>query len=260
MSLLQVDNLTKSFGGLMATNGVSFTVEQGELSSIIGPNGAGKTTLFNLISGRFQPDQGHVIFDGEEITGLPPFVIVRRGIGRSFQRSNIFPRLTAFENIHAAVLSQHQESRTFWRGQLSMKEHNERTHHILDSVGLLSRRERLGGTLALGDQKRLEIGLALALEPKLMLLDEPTAGMSAEETHSTAELIKQLAHEFKVTTLFTEHDMAVVFGIAETIRVLHMGSFIAEGTPQEISENPEVQRIYLGEEASPSQARRIRPE
>lgn len=255
MSLLQVENLTKSFGGLMATNRVSFTVEEGELSSIIGPNGAGKTTLFNLISGRFAPDEGRILFDGEELTGLPPFVIVRRGIGRSFQRSNIFPRLTVFENIHAAVLSHHRQSHTFWRSQLSMGEHNERTNHILESVGLLSRRGRLGGTLALGDQKRLEIGLALALEPKLMLLDEPTAGMSAEETHSTTELIRQLAHEFRVTTLFTEHDMAVVFDIAEKIRVLHMGSFIATGTAQEISDNPEVQRIYLGEGAAPTATR-----
>lgn len=248
MALLQVENLNKAFGGLQATNDINFTVEEGTLSSIIGPNGAGKTTLFNLITGRFRPDSGRITFENEDLVGLSPHEIVRRGIGRSFQRSNIFPRLTVFENVQTAVLSHDNRSQNVWRATTSLGELNDRTNHILERVGLLTRRQRLSGTLALGDQKRLEIGLALALDPKLMLLDEPTAGMSPEETRSTVALIERLAHEFSVTLLFTEHDMAVVFSIAEKIHVLHMGSFIAAGTPQEISANPEVQRIYLGEE------------
>ena len=246
MSLLQVEHLHKAFGGLQATNNVSFSVEPGELSSIIGPNGAGKSTLYNLITGQIRPDSGRVRFDGQDITGLPAHEIVRRGIGRSFQRSNIFPRLTTFENVQTAVFSQHGQSGNLWRSTRSLGALNERTEYILQNVGLLEKRHRLSGTLALGDQKRLEIGLALALEPKLMLLDEPTAGMSPEETAGTVSLVEKLAHEFKVTMVFTEHDMEVVFGISQKIRVLHAGEIIAAGTPQEISDNPEVQRIYLG--------------
>jgi branched-chain amino acid transport system ATP-binding protein len=247
MSLLRVERLNKSFGGLKATDNISFTVAPGELGSIIGPNGAGKTTLFNLITGYLRPDSGRVFFNGRDITHLPPHAIVRLGIGRSFQRSNIFARLTVFENVQAAVLSHHRQSSNLWRATHRYRELNDRAERILGSVGLLERRNQLSGTLALGDQKRLEMGLALALEPQLMLLDEPTAGMSPEETWSTVALIEILAREFKMTVLFTEHDMAVVFDISQKIRVLHQGQFIAEGVPQEISENPEVQRVYLGE-------------
>lgn len=255
MSLLQVKNLNKAFGGLLATNDVTFTVAQGELSSIIGPNGAGKTTLFNLLTGRFPPDSGRVIFADQDITGLSPYKIVSRGIGRSFQRSNIFPRLTVFENVQTAVLSYHQYGQNLWRTVTGLGQYNERTDHILENIGLQEKRKRLSGVLALGDQKRLEIGLALALEPKLMLLDEPTAGMSPEETTSTVALIEKLAHEFNITLVFTEHDMAVVFSISEKIRVLHAGQIIATGTAQQISDNREVQRIYLGEQ---SERRRFR--
>jgi branched-chain amino acid transport system ATP-binding protein len=255
MSLLRIENLNKAFGGLQATHNVSFTVELGEISSIIGPNGAGKTTLFNLLTGRFRSDSGRVVFEGQDITGLAPHKIVQRGVGRSFQRSNIFPRLTAFENVLAAVLSHEGNGRNPWRTLAGMAEHNDRAAFILNSIGLLEKRERLGGVLALGDQKRLEIGLALALKPKLLLLDEPTAGMSPEETRSTVVLIEKLAREFQVTLLFTEHDMAVVFGISQKIRVLHLGAIIATGTPREISQNPDVQRIYLGDEKSGSRFR-----
>ncbi len=247
MSLLRLEHLNKSFGGLNATHNVNLTLAPGELSSIIGPNGAGKTTLFNLISGYLRPDSGRVFFNDRDITRLPPHAIVRLGIGRSFQRSNIFPRLTVFENVQAAVFSHHRQEGNLWRSTRNFSALNDRVGHVLENVGLRDKRERLGGTLALGDQKRLEIGLALALEPHLMLLDEPTAGMSPEETHSTVALIEKLAHEFKMTLLFTEHDMSVVFGISERIRVLHQGQVIAEGTPREISENPEVKRVYLGE-------------
>ncbi len=248
MDLLRVENLNKAFGGLQATNNVSFTVQQGDLASIIGPNGAGKTTLFNQITGRFAPDSGSIIFDGKSLLGLKPYEIVRRGIGRSFQRSNIFPRLTVFENVQTALVSYRNLSRNMWRATKQLEEANQRTGYILNSIGLFEKRERLSSTLALGDQKRLEIGLALALEPKLMLLDEPTAGMSPEETHNTVALIRKIAQEFQITLLFTEHDMSVVFDISQKIWVLHQGGIIADGTPQEISQNPEVQRIYLGDE------------
>lgn len=247
MSLLRVEHLNKSFGGLKATRDVSLTVATGELGSIIGPNGAGKSTLFNQITGQIRPDSGHVIFNDRDITGLPTHQIVRLGIGRSFQRSNIFPRLTTLENVQVAVLNFKRQGGNLWRATDKFGEVKDRVDQILSSVGLGDKRARLAGQLALGDQKRLEIGLTLALEPKLMLLDEPTAGMSPEETSNTIALIEKLVHEFKMSLLFTEHDIAMVFGISQIIRVLHHGEIIAVGTPKEISANPEVQRIYLGE-------------
>ena len=255
MSLLVIERLNKAFGGLQATNNVSLTLEPGELSAIIGPNGAGKSTLFNLITGYHRPDSGRVIFDGRDLIGLPPHQIVRLGIGRSFQRSNIFPRLTVFENVQAAVLSHYRQSSHLWRSTSRFGKLNEHVERILHNIGLWDKRARLGGKLALGDQKRLEMGLALALEPKLLLLDEPTAGMSAEETASTVALVKQISDEFKVTLLFTEHDIAVIFGIAQTIHVLYYGGIVASGKPQEIADNPEVQKIYLGEKDAKSRFR-----
>jgi branched-chain amino acid transport system ATP-binding protein len=255
MSILTVEHLNKTFGGLQAVSDVSFSLAPGEMSAIIGPNGAGKSTLFNLITGYIRPDSGRVVLDNRDITGKPPHEIVRLGVGRSFQRSNIFPRLTAFENVQAAVFSHHRQGGHLWRSTSRFGKLNEQVERILESVGLLEKRNQLGGKLALGDQKRLEIGLALALEPKLMLLDEPTAGMSPEETANTVALINKLGREFNMTLLFTEHDMAVVFGISQTIRVLYYGGIIAAGAPQEISENPEVQRIYLGEKDAHSRFR-----
>ncbi|HLY28215.1 MAG TPA: ABC transporter ATP-binding protein [Aggregatilineales bacterium] len=249
MSLLRVENLNKSFGGLKATRNVSLSVAPQELSSIIGPNGAGKSTLFNQISGLIRPDSGRVFFDDRDITGMAAHRIVHLGIGRSFQRSNIFPRLTTFENVEVAVLNYHRTGGNLWRVRKHFGQVKDRVEQVLEHVGLQEKRDRLGGQLALGDQKRLEFGLALALEPKLLLLDEPTAGMSPEETSSTIGLIEKLVHEFKISLLFTEHDIAMVFGISQHIRVLHHGEIVAEGTPGEISQNPEVQRIYLGEKS-----------
>ncbi|MHB8626371.1 MAG: ABC transporter ATP-binding protein [Aggregatilineales bacterium] len=250
MNLLVVEHLQKSFSGLKATRDVSLTVAPQELSSIIGPNGAGKSTLFNQITGLIRPDSGRILFQDQDIIGMPAHRIVRLGIGRSFQRSNIFPRLTAYENVQVAVLSFQRKAGNLWRFTGKFGEANDRVGQILENVGLQDKRDRLSGQLALGDQKRLEIGLALALEPKLMLLDEPTAGMSPEETASTISLIEHLVHELKISLLFTEHDIAMVFGISQIIRVLHLGAIIAQGTPREISENPEVQSIYLGSKAT----------
>jgi len=244
--MLRVEEIDKSFGGLMAVNGVSFQIEKGELSSIIGPNGAGKTTLFNLLTGHLSPDKGRILFKEKEVTGLSPHGICNLGIGRSFQRTNIFPRLSAFDNVQVAVMSWGRKSRNiFLRAQKMLR---EETDEILESIGLRDKKEITAGLLAHGDQRRLEIGIALGSYPELLLLDEPTAGMSPEESGRTVELIQGLARERGLTLLFIEHDMNVVFGISEKIRVMHMGSIIAEGRPEEVRANDDVQRIYLAEE------------
>jgi branched-chain amino acid transport system ATP-binding protein len=244
--MLRVEEIGKSFGGLMAVNGVSFQIEKGELSSIIGPNGAGKTTLFNLLTGHLSPDKGRILFKEKEITGLSPHGICKLGIGRSFQRTNIFPRLSAFDNVQVAVMSwRRKSSNIFLRVQKMLR---EETDEILESVGLGDKKEMTAGLLAHGDQRRLEIGIALGSHPELLLLDEPTAGMSPEESGRTVELIQGLARERGLTLLFIEHDMNVVFGISEKIRVMHMGNIIAEGMPEEVRANQDVQRIYLAEE------------
>ena len=244
--MFRVEEIGKSFGGLMAVNEVSFNIEEGELSSIIGPNGAGKTTLFNLLTGHLSPDTGRILFKGKEITGLSPHEICRKGIGRSFQRTNIFPRLSAFDNVQVAVMSwRRKSSNIFLRAQSMLR---KETDEILESVGLGDKKEMTAGLLAHGDQRRLEIGIALGSHPELLLLDEPTAGMSAEELGRTVELIQSLARERGLTLLFIEHDMNVVFGISEKIRVMHMGRIIAEGRPEDVRANDEVQRIYLAEE------------
>jgi branched-chain amino acid transport system ATP-binding protein len=246
MNVLELVALCKAFGGLQAIDNVNLEVKAGEISAIIGPNGAGKSTLFNLISGYFPPDSGKVIFRGRDITAMPPNKIAHLGIGRSFQRTNIFPRLTVFENVLVAVLSHRRQSANLITATWKLRDANARAMHILEEVNLADRARDMGGTLAMGDQKRLEIGIALAAEPTLILLDEPTAGMSSGETKSTVQLIEKLAHEMNMTLLFTEHDMSVVFSIAETIHVLHQGQIIAEGKPEEISQNERVIEAYLG--------------
>lgn len=230
----------------MAVNGVSFQIEKGELSSIIGPNGAGKTTLFNILTGHLSHDKGWIFFKEKKISGFSPHEICRKGIGRSFQRTNIFPRLSAFDNVQVAVMSWKRKSgNIFLRSQRMFR---EETDEILESVGLGDKKEMMAGLLAHGDQRRLEIGIALGSYPDLLLLDEPTAGMSPEESGRTVDLIQGLAREKGLTLLFIEHDMNVVFRISEKIRVMHMGEIIAEGKPEEVRSNEEVQRIYLAEE------------
>jgi branched-chain amino acid transport system ATP-binding protein len=243
--ILQVDNLVKSFDGFIAVAGVSFQVEKGELCSMIGPNGAGKTTIFNMITGQLAMDKGRVVFNGMDISDLPGHKICRLGLGRSFQRINIFSRLTVFENIQAAILTHRGKSLNFFTSVQPLFQ--EETEEILGSVGLQGYRDAVGGSLAYGFQKQLELGIALAGDPKMLLLDEPTAGMSRQETKATIELIGKIVREKGLTLLFTEHDMSVVFSISERIMVLHQGQLIASGTPDEVRTNQDVQKIYIGE-------------
>jgi branched-chain amino acid transport system ATP-binding protein len=243
--ILGVEKVKKSFDGFVAIDGVSFSIPKGEICSIIGPNGAGKTTLFNLITGHLPVDEGKLTFKGLDITSRPPHQICRLGVGRSFQRTNIFPRLTVFQNIQAAVLVHRGKSLTFFRPVESFFQ--EETEEILRRVGLQEYAQTVSGSLSYGFQKQLELGIALASEPELLLLDEPTAGMSAQETNQTMELIGKITQEKGLTLLFTEHDMEVVFSISQRIMVLHQGRLIAGGTPEEVHGNPEVQKVYLGE-------------
>jgi branched-chain amino acid transport system ATP-binding protein len=243
--VLEVQDLRKSFDGFQAVAGISFTVPRSSISAIIGPNGAGKTTVFNLITGHLPPDAGRVIFKGQNVTGIAPHDLCRLGMGRSFQRTNIFPRLTVYQNIHAAFLSHRRRGWNFVTPVERL--YREETEALLDSVGLLDKAGEVSGFLSHGNQKQLELGLALALEPELLLLDEPTAGMSATETRDTIGLVERIASERHLTVLFTEHDMEVVFSIAQRITVLHQGRIIAEGRPEDVRQRPEVRRVYLGE-------------
>ncbi len=243
--MLEVRELKKSSDGFQAVGGVSFSVPQGSISAIIGPNGAGKTTLFNLITGHLSPDAGSVTFKNREITGIAPHDLCRLGMGRSFQRTNIFPRLTVFQNIQAAFLCHRGRG---WNLLAPVDRfYREDTQALLDSVGLLDKAGEVAGFLSHGNQKQLELGITLALEPEILLLDEPTAGMSAQETRESIHLIERIARERGLTLLFTEHDMEVVFAIAHRITVLHQGEVIADGTPEEVRAHAEVRRVYLGE-------------
>jgi len=244
--MLQVESLIKSFDDFMAVNGANLTVGKGDIVAVIGPNGAGKTTLFNLITGALKRDKGKIIFKKEDISALPPYEICKKGISRSYQIVNIFPRLTVFENAQVAVLSHQRRSSNLFRPAqtIAVKE----TRSILDSVGLLEKEKSIAGSLSHGDQKILEIAVALGNEPELLILDEPTAGMSPEETQATMELVKRLARMRGLTILFCEHDMDIVFSIAQSIMVMRHGQTIIQGTPVEVRGNKEVQEAYLGGE------------
>ena len=244
--MLEVRGVSKAFDGFEAVAGVSLSVGRGQIAAIIGPNGAGKTTLFNLVTGHLRPDAGAVLLEGRDITGLPPYRVCRLGMGRSFQRTNIFPRLTVFQNVQAAFLSHNGRGLDL----LSRVErlYRDETNALLASLGLLERGGEISGFLSHGAQKQLELGIALASEPRVLLLDEPTAGMSATETREAIQLISRIARERELTLLFTEHDMDVVFSIAQRITVLHQGRVIAEGAPAEVRGDPEVRRVYLGEQ------------
>jgi len=242
--MLEVRGLSKSFGGFLAVNKANLDVSKGEIVAVIGPNGAGKTTLFNLVTGILKPDEGQVIFKGEEITGLPAHKTCKKGITRSFQVVNIFSRLTIFENVRISVLS--QQGKTYHWFRPSREFANEETGQILESVGLIKKKDNVCGALSHGDQKVLEIAIALAGKPELLILDEPTAGMSPEETARCIDLIKRLSQSLGLTILFCEHDMELVFAIAQKIMVMVRGSTIVQGSPGEVRCNQQVQDAYLG--------------
>jgi branched-chain amino acid transport system ATP-binding protein len=243
--MLQVDGVRKTFDGFTAVDHVSLSVKQGEIAAVIGPNGAGKSTLFNLITGHLRPDTGRVLFKERDITGAAPHRICLMGMGRSFQRTNIFAKLTVFENVQAAFITHRRRGTNFW--QRSSELYRSETDALLDSLGLNDKADAVSGALSHGNQKQVELGIALACDPEILLLDEPTAGMSAAETHETIRLLERIAKERSLTLLFTEHDMEVVFSIAQRIAVLHQGRLIAQGTAAEVQAHPEVRRVYLGE-------------
>jgi ABC-type branched-subunit amino acid transport system ATPase component/ABC-type branched-subunit amino acid transport system permease subunit len=243
--VLDVKNLTKSFGGLVAVQDVSFHVREGAIHAIIGPNGAGKTTLFNLITGLIKPDDGQVVLEGEDITGAAPWRLVKRGMGRSFQQTNLFWELSSLSNVTLAESAVKDATRKLWGSHPA--DIRARSAALLDRVGLGAFRSTTARELSHGDQRSLEIATALAVESHFLLLDEPTAGISPAETRTAVELIRKIAREENLTVLFVEHDMEVVFGIADWITVLHYGAVLAEGTPTDIRANSDVQRAYLGE-------------
>jgi branched-chain amino acid transport system ATP-binding protein len=243
--LLSAEGVSKSFGAVAAVAGVTFGMEPGELVALIGPNGAGKSTLFNLISGILKPDAGTIEFNGERISSLPPHRVAHRGIGLAFQITNVFSRLTALENIQVALFSARRKSGSLW--SFGPRTLHDEAREILAAVGLLELAGISAAALAQADKKRLELGIALAVRPRLLLLDEPTSGQSMEETDLTTELIRRINREQALTVLFIEHKMDVVFGIARRVLVLHNGHLIADGDPASVRSNALVQKAYLGE-------------
>jgi branched-chain amino acid transport system ATP-binding protein len=240
--ILRTEDLTIRFGGLTALNRVNFAVECGEIRAIIGPNGAGKSTFFNCLTGVLRPSSGHVRFNGADITGLSPDRISQKGIARSYQITNILPNATALENARIAAQSR-RHSWSLLTHHRAYRDIIEKAEAVLEAVGLGSKRDELAANLSHGEQRNLEIGVALATEPQLLCLDEPTAGMSAAETHDTMELVRRIAKD--LTILIVEHDMQVVMQLAQRITVLHYGEILAEGTPAEIQQNPRVLEVYL---------------
>jgi branched-chain amino acid transport system ATP-binding protein len=248
MAFLEIDNITKSFGGLRALQDVRFSVQKGEIRAVIGPNGAGKSTLFNVMTGLLAPDHGRVVFNGERISGLPPHRVIRKGIGRSFQITNIFPRMTVFENVQVALFAHYRSSSNPFSTARRYTKIGEEVMEILGQVGLAEKWSTSASVLSHGDQKRLEIAISLASRPALLMLDEPTAGMSRFESRDTVALLQRISREQGLTLVFTEHDMDIVFGISEKITVLQTGLVIADGAPAAIKGNPDVRKAYLGEE------------
>ncbi len=245
MAYLETKNLCKYFGGLKAVDQVNFQVKEGQLQSIIGPNGAGKTTLFNLLSGLYIPTDGKIFFQGKDITDKKMNQISQIGVTKTFQITHIFPRLSVFENVRISAQSR-KTSFNFWRKADSLEEVNDKTMKILERVQLASSQDRVASTLSHGEKKYLEIGIALATDPKLLLLDEPTAGMSPAETILATELIRGLRDKLNLTIVLVEHDMSVVMKISDEVLCLNEGRVLACGSPDEISCNEEVQRVYLG--------------
>ena len=246
MPLLQVTGLFKDFSGLKVLLGIDLKLEQGERHAVIGPNGAGKSTLFNVITGKYVPSRGKITFKSHDITGLPPYKITRLGLARSFQVTNIFRAMTVFENVRNAVLSRNGVRYSIFPTLAKMRAISDETERVLDLIGILDRKDELAGKLAHGHQRALEIGMTIAMDPELILLDEPTAGMSSTESRETVKLIEKVT-EGK-TLLIVEHDMDVVFSIANRITVIYYGQVLAAGTPEAIRNDQQVKDAYLGEE------------
>jgi branched-chain amino acid transport system ATP-binding protein len=246
VSLLELHGVSRSFGALRALSDIDLAVEQGELRAVIGPNGAGKTTLFNLVSGFFPPSAGRILFEGHEITGERPARLVARGIIRTFQITEIFPDLTVYENLRLAVEAAMGLTFRPFLGAAGRRAVARRTEELLEAVHLADKADRVASELAHGDQRIVEMGITLSREPRLLLLDEPTAGMGEEETEHMVGIIRRLNRERGITMLFIEHDMDIIFGVADRITVLENGTLLAEGNAAEIAANEAVQAAYLG--------------
>jgi branched-chain amino acid transport system ATP-binding protein len=244
MSALEVRSLSKSFGGVRALSEINFAVGEGEFLAMIGPNGAGKTTCFNIINGQLAPDSGEILFAGKNIAGLEPRAIWRRGVGRTFQVAATFGSMTVAENVQMALLSHTGDVHRLWTPAASL--HRGRALELLAQVGMHDAGDRPSRELAYGDVKRVELAIALANEPRLLLMDEPTAGMAARERHGLIELVKRLVVERKISVLFTEHSMDVVFAFADRIVVLARGRLIADGDATSIRDNAQVREVYFG--------------
>ena len=244
--IFETINLRREFGALVAVDDVSIKVRKNSLHAIIGPNGAGKTTFFNLLSGNIEPTHGKVIFKGRDITHQPVHRTIHFGIGRSFQISNIFPNLTVFENIRLACQALGTDNFKFWRAASAFKKNEERTWEVLERVGLRERAQNFARTLPHGDQRKLELGMILAPDPEVLLLDEPTAGMAAEQVPELIALIQEIQQTGDKTVMLVEHNMNVVMSVSDRITVMHQGAVLAEGKPSEIAADEAVQTAYLG--------------
>ena len=244
MAILEAVAIDKHFGGLMANKQVSFQVEAGRITSIIGPNGAGKTTLFNILTGLYKPDAGQVLFEGRDISGWPIHKIVNLGVARSFQLLNIFAEISPADNIRLAVLSRKKKGFHFFRAARDLEDVSRETEEVLEEIGLTAVKDLLTKNLSYGDKRVLEIGIALASRPKLLLMDEPTSGLPSSETERVKNFIQNIST--RLTVVVIEHDMDIVLNISDSIVVLHQGQVIAQGSPAQIKANDEVQEAYLG--------------
>jgi len=245
MALLETKGLTKAFGALTAVNGVGLAIGAGTLHSIIGPNGAGKTTLFNLLTGTFPPSSGQILFDGRDITGTPAARVARLGLARSFQRTNVFPAFSLFDNVWVAAFATGRSWKGLaWRRRDDYPEAGERARQALADVGLAEKTAVPAREISHGEQRQLELAIALAAAPRVLLLDEPAAGLSPEETRRMVALVRALKGRY--TIVLIEHKIDIIMSVSDRISVMHFGSLIAEGTPEEIQKNPEVRRAYLG--------------
>jgi len=252
--ILTIRNLTKRFGGNTAVSDINLEVRPRETIAIIGPNGAGKTTFYNMVSGRMTPSEGRIELKGQDITGLPPHRISRMGVSRSFQINNIFPEMTVQENVEVALTALHRHSRKLFNLASRNRPLQLEAESLLDKLQIAHLAQRRAEVISYGDKRLLEIAVVLATRPHLVLLDEPTAGMTPDETRRTTALIRQLADSGDYTFLITEHDMDVVFGLADRILVMHRGEKLFFGTPEEVKAHPDVRRAYLGEEDEEEEA------